>query len=318
MDHRIVPPPPPPPPDASLEVTVRTLASDIESLKKSGGNAIGLPGASMTITGGDSAVLREKISRTLIWTLVFAVGTIVLFFVGYYLIPIITDRKVRSSEFSIAGQNMKETANNTISTQGTSTEATYFGHTSYFTKSPSATEDFDPLHDVQGVINKASVVALIETLTKTKVSGALFELVTKGAEERPLPWSGITELFGAQGLDRDVFREAFSRDFTFFVWRDAGGAWPGFIFKLKEDKSPLLVQKQMLAIESPASNFAELFLREPEDAPASFVDTQVSGQPARALVFPKSSTTFAYGWFFGKYLIMSTSLEGLKQALLKM
>jgi len=44
-----------------------------------------------------------------------------------------------------------------------------------------------------------------------------------------------------------------------------------------------------------------------------FVDDTAGGQPVRTLLF-EGGTSFTYGWFRG-YLIMSTSKDGLREAL---
>lgn len=314
---------PPPPPDAPLEVVIRTRASDLALLAKSGGSTAGLSGASITIgKAGEGAALpapRGKGSQTLVWTVVFVVGAVVLFFVGYYLIPLVGSGVKRQAPGAAKTAAQKESAPSGASSSAPAAkpaEPAFFGHASFFREAPDAVKEFDPYHTISGPIDRASVVATIDLLTKsTGAAGALFELSTKSAEGRPLTWGEFVGLMNASALDEDIIRDSFARDFTVFVWRDVGGAWPGFIFKLKEGLAPLLVQKQMFSIETPAENFRNLFPVPPASSTRGFSDVQISGQPARSLAFQKPAVTFTYGWFFKNYFIMSTSEEGLKQAL---
>lgn len=320
---------PPPPPDAPLEVVIRTHASDLTLLAKSGGSTAGFSGASVTVgqaRGAASPASGEKKSQTFIWITVFAVGAVVLFFVGYYLIPLLSGGVKRSPSVPASGgKQMPEKQAGALPAQQKAlpAEPAFFGHTSFFREAPEEIKEFDPYHTVLGPIDRASVVATIDLLTKDAgASGALFELVTKGSEGQPLTWGEFAGFMGASALDQDIIRDSFARDFTIFVWRDARGAWLGFIFKLKDGLAPFIVQKQIFSIETPVENFRNLFLippasstRLPAGQAGAFADVQISGQPARSLAFQKPAVTFTYGWFFKNYFLMSTSEEGLKQAL---
>ncbi|OGZ00611.1 MAG: hypothetical protein A2946_03260 [Candidatus Liptonbacteria bacterium RIFCSPLOWO2_01_FULL_53_13] len=308
---------PPPPPDSPLEVTIRTRAGDLELLQKSGGSAAGLSGSSVTIRSSAAPTTTEtdeRKSQTFIWALVAIVGAVVLFFVGYFLVPLITEKPAVNN----SGQNAGA-ATSTKKTPVAAEEPTYFGHTSFFKETPDATREFNPYLTATGPIDRAFIVTMIDTLTKDASStGTLIELATKNSEGRPLIWGEVASIMGAPELDQAVMGTLFMRDITVFVWRDKTGIWPGFIFKLKDGVAPLLAQRQALGIENPTDRFKNLFLIPPQTAASAFADTQVSGQPARSLSFQKPNATFTYGWFFRNYFVMSTSYEGLRQAITRL
>lgn len=115
-------------------------------------------------------------------------------------------------------------------------------------------------------------------------------------------------------LAQGFFQENFETDFTMFVYRDAKKSYPGYILKLSPGKLPILLQKEAQKIESTPSAFADLFLDPPGAPSGTFKDGQIGGQPTRTVSFTPSGAKFIYGWFGSGYFIMSTSEEGLKQA----
>ena len=220
---------PPPPPDSPLEVTIRTRAGDLELLQKSGGSAAGLSGSSVMIRSRAAPTATEtdeRKSQTFIWALVSVVGAIVLFFVGFFLVPLLIEQP---SGAGTGGQNTGA-ATSTKGGPATVQEPAYFGHTSFFKEAPDATREFNPYLAATGPIDRALVVATIDALTRSaNPAGTLVELTTKNQEGRPLVWGEVAYLMGAPELDQSVMNTLFMRDITVFVWRDKTGIWPGFI-----------------------------------------------------------------------------------------
>ena len=116
-------------------------------------------------------------------------------------------------------------------------------------------------------------------------------------------------------LEEREIAESFSPDFAFFLHRDKDGVWPGYVFRLREGETPLLLQPRIARIEGHVSTIGNFFLTVPGSPQGEFADIQLSGQPLRALAFERPGAVFTYGWFHGNYLIMSASFEGLRQAL---
>ncbi|OGY97798.1 MAG: hypothetical protein A2681_01220 [Candidatus Liptonbacteria bacterium RIFCSPHIGHO2_01_FULL_56_18b] len=93
---------PPPPPAETVEVSIRTMETDIDAISRGGGLAQG-NGVTSTVhiakpdsmagettppvPGLDTA--SRKRSLRIVWTIVVVVGAFVLFAVGYYLLPLL-------------------------------------------------------------------------------------------------------------------------------------------------------------------------------------------------------------------------------------
>jgi hypothetical protein len=342
---------PPPPPTGNLEVTIRTLASDLELIGKSGGvlrggsgqvSVVGVGGkitaapAAFDASGsGMPAVAagpKRDNTQVIIWTIVAVVGTIILFLVGYYFIPLIVNTGSKNGDGANVSAGTKATSTGTTGTGTGTTKPPVtpisLGHTTFFRTSTPAISFNTYVNNLPP--DRASFV---KTLTDsvnaqaTSGNGTFYEVIPKGLSEKLYSWSDLTSLLGAGSIASDFLTANFERDYTFFVSKSGSGqAQPtnlatGYIFKLQKGKNPLLLQRDALAIENDSLGLSALFLTDPGIPNENFTDTQVSGQPTRTLTFTTGTgsaakiQTFRYGWFFGQYLIMSTSDDGLKAAI---
>jgi hypothetical protein len=116
-------------------------------------------------------------------------------------------------------------------------------------------------------------------------------------------------------FDNDFYNTHFEKDFTLFALRErAGGVWPGYVFKRKEgDMASLSAQIDAIVKGSPSS-LGSLFLFSSGNATGTFSEFQVVGQTVSMIQFTSPRAVVAYGWFFNKYLIVSTSEAGLREA----
>jgi hypothetical protein len=106
----------------------------------------------------------------------------------------------------------------------------------------------------------------------------------------------------------------FNPDFTFFIYKEKKGFWPGLITQLKPEKNLIVLKPEIAKLEN-STNLERLFITKPEGEKGLFRDVLLSGQPARVLDFSVSSPAkFIYGWFHN-YLVISTSEVGLKEAI---
>lgn len=166
------------------------------------------------------------------------------------------------------------------------------------------------------------------------VTGSFFEIIPQSGGGQAISADDFFSSIGGNILGSDFLNENFEKDFTLFLYKDKGGLparaglWPGYILKLKSGKSPIFLQKAVLEkMQSASVERANLFLVSPGvPANSQFQNGLSSGQPIWFLNFPNlpteasaqagASSVVAYGWFFNKYLTISTSLDGLKQAIL--
>ncbi|MDP2741171.1 MAG: hypothetical protein Q8O66_00570, partial [bacterium] len=145
---------------------------------------------------------------------------------------------------------------------------------------------------------------------------------------QPISAASFFSLIKSNIFETDFLNNNFEKDFKVFLYKDKNIFWPGYILQIKTGESRIFLQAlAQPKIENASSSWNNLFL-EPAGTPgAQFRDEMLSGQPIRILNFSNlpaeasaqagSSSVIAYGWFHEKYLVISTSIEGLKQAVLR-
>jgi len=143
------------------------------------------------------------------------------------------------------------------------------------------------------------------------VSLAEIEVLMEG---RPSKWNDFLKILELTIFNDSFWKENFEENFTVFAYKDSFGVWPGYIVKLRPGRPPLLFQNQLIAAleNSPTTPLKNFFLDNP-GLRSAFKDGQIFEEPVRIAEFEQAN--FVYGWFFNQYLIISTSLEGLDQAI---
>ena len=115
-------------------------------------------------------------------------------------------------------------------------------------------------------------------------------------------------------LNPTTILTAFDRDMTAFVYKDANGSRPGYIFKLNDSANPATVSADIKSIES-SDNLPNLFLTSPGAAIGVFKDGITIGDAkARYINYSTIGASFNYARF-NNYLVVSTSFNGLKEAM---
>ncbi len=130
-----------------------------------------------------------------------------------------------------------------------------------------------------------------------------------------MSWSDFLSVIGVNAYDPGFMQSNFKPDFTSFVYKDKNGFWLGYVAQINTSKNPLLLAPTVMKIESSLTSIQDFFLVLPGSPSGNFKDATVSSQPVRVLALKTpTGANFVYGWFFNNYLIVSTSLEGLRQA----
>ncbi len=322
---------PPPPPEGNLEVIIRTMATDLALVQKSGGAAHTSSATTLSIdnTGKvtaaarafDPATAAPQKDRTqfIIWGVVFAVGTVVLFLLGFYLIPFLLS-KFTDEQPVVVNQlpPSTNTQNSTTSTSG-SVQPISFTHVSFFSTTPPPILDVI-LYENGLPPDRAGFLRNVTAAAATQPDSVFLEIVPRGLQNRPFGWENLATLLGASAIDQTFFTQYLKKDYTIGLLRGAGIAaspalQPVYVFKLKEGENPILLQRETLSLETSPAAFGKLFFNDPGEVVGTFHDIQMSGQPARALSFKNGSTTLVYGWFFNTYLIIGTSEASVKRAI---
>lgn len=297
----------PPPPS---EVGVRTMVSDIASVAQSGGS---YPKPYPIRVASRSEQERETsvpaASRPGSSPLYFLLKPAFLFpALGIVLAGVF----LAAYLFVYPLLNPKP-ATVATSTAPTVTQQQTFEHKSVFSQPADGTFILDIASPVSGL--KAEGVQVGSFVNS--VSGSFFEITPRNGAGQPLSAGDFFSSIDADVLGTDFLAANFENDFTFFLYKDQGGLWPGYILQLKTGESPILLQNTVLKkMEDSGRERVNLFLASP-GLPAStqFQSGLSSGQPIWFFNYSNASSAIAYGWFFNKYLTISTSLEGLKQAI---
>lgn len=318
---------PPPPPEGNLEVVVRTMQTDLALVQKSGGSirtssatTLSIDNTGKVMAAAVSTDTAPKKDRTqfVIWGIVFAVGTVVLFLLGFYFIPFllskITDEQAPASP--------QPAVSNTLPSQNTqparTVEPVSFSHTSFFTTTPPPILDIT-LYENGLPPDRAGFIRNITAAVAARPDNIFLEVLPRGLENRPFAWGNLAALLGASAIDQTFFSDYMQRDYSVGMLRGSGTAsspslQPVYVFKLKDNENPILLQRETLSLETDTAAFGKLFFSDPGTPIGTFKDIQVSGQPARALSF-QNGPTLIYGWFFNTYLIIGTSEASLKGAI---
>lgn len=295
-----------PPPN---EVSIRTMASDLASLGETGGGppqprnvAVPYLNQAGPDTNAPATVLKSKF---LIWGVAVAVGAGALFLAGYYLIPLFSSPKSGSSGPSAVSRVTSSSAP-LVSLPPASAHQSVFRQPvdgTFILNIGSSTEGLAPYGSrVNGFIAGLSSSSTFLGVTPQDPAGS------------PVPAALFLDSIRANVFASNFITSNFNSDFTFFLYKDKAGVWPGYVFQLALNKSPILLQQDLRKIET-APNLKNLFLNDPGFPASAFQDSLISGQPVRIANFSDKKSVLAYGWFFNKYLIVSTSIEGLKQTL---
>ncbi len=328
---KFVPPPggavpPPPSADSSLtEVVIRTMNSDLAKLGQTGGSTPQGDVVSIRFTRGDKGALSANVlegpassasvaaaasgstTKLMMWGGIGAAGLVVLFLIGYFVLPAIfggddADRQDGTADTPQGGE---------LPTGGT--RDVFLGHQSYFRVAADET--------VQGDVERLSPsvdASFYELVTQAAAlispDATLVEIEAIGAGGNAMPWVEFLRRRGATILSTDFFNQKFEQDFTLFLYRSPSGWRPGYILRLRKGEQAVTLRNAVRALENDPVALGRLFAEPPGRVGGVFGDQQVAGQPARMLSFSAPDAAFVYGWFFSEYLVLSTSLDGMKKA----
>ncbi len=314
-------------------ITMRTMDSDVKSIKENGGGnptpyipKQNIPPQNIPMggdqfppaqnIGGNSFPNEEpkKNKGVLIGIISFLV-VIGLGLLGYFFVyPIFKNNpppkpEVKQQTPPPAPDNKVEKPLPPVTEKPTSTEPQkppQIIHSSLF-KNPA---------DVSSEISLSSVTlgAYQSSLQNTTADVPLFkEIVFKGGDNNIIPFASLMEVIAPQTFS--AIRDSFNQDATFFTYTDSKGTWPGLLVNLKPGITASNVQSAIKSMEQngEAKNF---FLTDPGTA-TGWSDGTVGSFSARYTKFSKDGASFNY-FFANNTLVISTNYLGAKEALLKL
>jgi len=308
----VVPPPPP------RQVDIRTMNSDQESLKASGGLGtqpktvstgapVPAPGKGKKL---DSAAPRGSDKKK---ALFIGLGIIVFLaaaaaVANYLILPMFLEDVEVSDlpEITEAPPAEDQVVTPTVNT---------FVHQSYFEEST----------DVSGEINLNSLtlpnldasLTSFANLEASNVAGSMSEFnVTEGLVATPVSADETLDV-----LLPDVnLATPLEEDFTGFLYFDGTTYYPGYIFALDGDVTDDEVMKGIFRTDFESSNSLESFFLDDPGAPdaSGFQDGMaVDGSTSRWMAFSNEGVSLNYAWK-GDFLVISTSFDGFKEAIAKL
>lgn len=328
---KFVPPPsgavpPPPSSDSSLtEVVIRTMNSDLAKLGQTGGSTPQGDVVSIRFTRGDKGALSANVmdgpasaagslrtttaslSQYIMWGGIGVAGLLVLFLVGYFVLPAIF-----SGDDTDGGAQVKDPPDGG-QLPGGGTKDVFLGHQSFFRVAADETVQGD-IESISPSVDASFYELVTNVVASVAPETSLIEIEAIGAGGNAVPWVEFLRRRGANILSAEFFNEKFEQDFVLFLYRDASGWRPGYILRLRKGQQAATLRNAIRALENDPLALSRLFAEPPGRITGTFGDQQVAGQPVRMLSFAAPDTAFVYGWFFNEYFILGTSLDGVKKA----
>ncbi len=307
--------PPPPAPD----IGIRTMASDLSSLKSTGGleakpatfqpadfanTPVFRPSKATPASG--AAVATEPAHRSRL-SMIIAVSIAFIIVAGlviyFFILPLISPAKNNTPPPTTTSTTTEQTPP-AVSTPVATPQLT---HQTFFITAPASTSAVNLTTLTLGEIQTTFTAALSGVQPKTLTE------INLNLNNSPVDATAFMAVVFPE-LDQTVVGANFDKDMTTFVYKDANGSWPGYIFKLKDPASLANVSTAVKGIES-SSNLQNLFLISPGAVKVGFKDgLTVGATKARYITYTANGASINYAWF-NNYLVVSTSFNGFKEAL---
>lgn len=347
-EFKSMPPPPPPP-----EITLRTMKSDIESMKQSGGQGptpqsfippeikkpeIPAPVSSQP-SGMQTKVELENLSKNdgmpnmveegsseipkksgkkailLIVTLIVIAGIAAA---AYFVIipkffPAENLSEVTPEVSPPANVPAEQPSNNETVAPQTESPAAIVSMPQSLFKNPADLQVEAQLGALTVDTFKQALIS--EAANKPPVASAIKEIIPS-VVGNPISFSDTISLFVPE-LTSAELKAFFDDNFTTFLYYDNNGVWPGFVAKLKTGADAAKAKDYVIRLEN-SDELTGLYLVSPGTPNVSgFKMGSASGQSTSYLAFSATGASLNYGWA-GDYLIISASYGGYKSALQKL
>ncbi|MDD5547720.1 MAG: hypothetical protein PHN74_02380 [Candidatus Pacebacteria bacterium] len=345
-DNRPLPPPPPPP-----EITLRTMQSDIETMKKSGGESpvaqpfnptasASAPQQKSTIelsalskedaSQAVPAVVTEEleapkkkgniIKLALILVVLIGIGAL-----GYFVVyPIVGPMLFPKTQAPIVVNN-PPVVNPPITEQVPATEQP--ATTSPITEQLPVLPVIKPHQTLFTVEPDAKKNVELITVTLASIKSAL----TSESAIKLTATTGLKEMivFGPNGqinfsetlplflteFASTTLSQYFLEDFTTFLYYDKSGVWPGIVAKVKDSANVANAKTEIAKLETSAA-LSSFYLTAPGTADVAGFKDGATG--ARYLKYSATGASLNYNWVKTNVLVISTSYNGFKAALTKL
>jgi len=161
-------------------------------------------------------------------------------------------------------------------------------------------------------LNSADVSAAVKTAASDKQSAGVLKEITFSLSDSVLESQAFLGVILPE-MDKPTV-DSFEKDFTGFLYYDKNGVWPGYVFRLKQDAK---IDDAKIAIKAfeKLPSLANLYLVSPgKPKAAEFKDgALINNNPVRYFAYSLPGASLNYGWI-GNDLVISTSYLGYKEA----
>jgi hypothetical protein len=295
----------PPPPEESMEVTIRTMASDLELMIK--GGVPTPPPVTVVSISPTAATASTPVLKIAGWTAAIVLGAGAVFSAGYFILPFVLPSPAEKTD-----EPPVKTAPPTVTLpqdQAPSPGATV--HASFFGKEPSERIVLDiPAGEGRVEYEKALASALFQL----KASSTFIEAEVR-IDGKTASWTEFVRRVGITLPAPDFWSFRLENDFTMFIYREGRNFSAGYVLKRKDSQSALLVKNALRELENDRGLLSRFFIGDPKAIKGDFSDIQIGGQPFRQVFFEAPAAVFMYGWIYNNYLLIATSEGGFKKAL---
>lgn len=292
------------------EVKVRTFASDLISLRESGGglpqfravkaptlHALGQP-----VEPPLSISPHNKLAPFFIFGAIFF---LLLGVVGYLLYRILSSHGTPTN-LGLPGGNAEGTG------------AAGFAHVSVFRTPAEQKISFTLGQDVAGGSSpEAYRSGLQDALGRASLSAKFFEVELVDAAGKSVGARAALGAADALVLDGQLLADHFQNDVTFFIYRSGGGLFPGYVLSPKQSEDLQFLASESAKLE--AARALGNFPIPPLGEVGPFSDGTAGGLAVREARFSGGGSasgagaSFVYGWARGR-LVLSSSREGFIEA----
>lgn len=315
------------PPPPHQEFGLRTMASDLEAIRESGGN---IPGSQLSISpsipapesetpvipgyaGPKESIFQPATSKvsttpflvplpkkTFLKSFLIIIGVLIILgglaILGYFVIyPLIFPAQEITP--SITQTNQTSTSNFAIPT-----EIPKIIHQSLFKSMPQGGLKEITVAD----ISKENIINGLKSVFKpNEINNNLREVILFYQNE----------MIDFNQFAKNIFPElylspAFESDFTLFVFRDKKGDWPGFVVKIKDLlKNEDAIKENLTKLEA-SNSIKNLYFSGPGVA-EGFKDGEIDNINVRYTLFSQPGAAFSYV-FKNDLLIVTTSYSSLQ------
>ncbi|MCX7589395.1 MAG: hypothetical protein N2Z85_00435 [Patescibacteria group bacterium] len=355
--------------DSPLEfsdISLRTMQTDLEAIKKSGGitNEVNKSAIKINITPKikkDEVITKpsthkqfpviqqkqspnenqefkipelsnnQKTKLNLILKTILYLGTIIIFFsIGYFILPKIIPNKITQQ----INPEIVTSTNNQINNQVLNNQTSTFQNTNNQSNTPQAEntilysitnlpkENFLEFNIDPKIPNfKKYYYFLINdalsknTSTKATTTLNIFIINLKDPNNNPVKWIDFLKSSEINLINEDFWNTNFNSNFIGFIYKNKNNVWPGYILEIKSNIPPLTIQVNLKNLYDFRNYLSNFYLNSVDFSKTELQNSLIFNKEPITILKTSSGEKFIYGIFLNKYLILSTSIEGLEEIL---